>query len=469
MPLLFQNAHLVTASADYPADLYAADHRITTLAPPGSLDPAALPPDTRVIDAAGRLLFPGFIDPHVHIHLPFMGTVATDTHPSASRAALLGGTTTFLEMICPEPDQSPRDAFDLWNQKAAASHCDYGFHLGVTRFDPAVEAQLRTLVADHGQRSFKVFLAYQNALNIADQDLYDLCCLARELGVTVTAHCENAAFIARHQAHLLAHGQTAPRYHEPARPPAVEALGVHHFCTALELTGATGYIVHVSSRPAVEAALAYRARGVDVHLETVIPYLTLDDTYAQRDASTGHDDFEGAKYVMSPPLRPAAHQRYLWHALAAGYLHTVATDHAPFDFQTQKRMGDPADGHDFTQIPNGIPSIQHRADLLFNAVDDGRLSLQQFVSLVATRPAQLFGLTTKGRLAPGYDADLVLYDPHAPTTLSAATHAMATDYSAFEGFTTAGHATDVFLRGRPAVLNAQPVDPLPPGQPAPRR
>ncbi|MEM6853979.1 MAG: dihydropyrimidinase [Planctomycetota bacterium] len=481
MPILIQNARLVTATSDTPGDLYAEGESITTLAAPGSLSPADLPADTTVIDAAGKLLMPGFIDPHVHIHLPFMGTFAKDDHATASRAALVGGTTTYLEMICPSRDEEPLEAYQLWNGKASAGVCDYGFHVGVTRFDDSVEQQLRTLVADHGQRSFKVFLAYKGAFGVTDDELYNVCKLAQELGVTVTAHCENAELVAANQAALLAAGKTGPEWHEPSRPVSVETEGVHHFCTFLELTGATGYIVHTSCREAVEIAMDFRARGVDVAVETVIPYLTLDDTYAQRGTDTGHAPFEGAKYVMSPPIRSADHRDYLWHALAAGHVHTLGTDHAPFDFATQKHMGcpDPAkavdaafnpinQASDFTKIPNGIPSIQHRADLLFQGVADGRITLQQFVALASTNAADLFGLRTKGHIAPGYDADLVLYDPDAPKTISAATHHMATDYSGFEGVTHPGHATHVFLRGSAAVVDGQLVDDLPPGQAAPR-
>jgi len=491
MPLLIRNARLVTASSIATGDLYAADDKITSIAGPGSLNPADLPADTKTIDAAGQLLMPGFIDPHVHIHLPFMGTNAKDDHPTASRAALIGGTTTYLEMVCPSRDEQPLDAYHLWNGKASAGVCDYGFHIGVTRFDDDVEAQLRTLVTDHGQCSFKVFLAYKGAFGVSDDELYRVCKLAKELGVTVTAHCENAELVAANQDALLAAGKTSPRYHEPSRPVAVEAEGVHHFCTFLQMTGAKGYIVHTSCREAIEIALKFRGQGVDVAVETVIPYLTLDDTYAQRDESTGHDPFEGAKYVMSPPIRSRDHQDYLWHALAAGHVHTLGTDHAPFDFATQKHMGCPdsrkavdanfqplkdsngnASGGDFTKIPNGIPSIQHRADLLFQGVADGRITLQQFVALVSTNAANLFGLRSKGHLAPGYDADLVLYDSApetGPKTISAQTHHMATDYSGFEGVTHPGHATHVFLRGQPAIVDSQLVEDLPAGRPAPRR
>lgn len=477
MPIHIQHARIVTASGEFTGELYAADDKITAIG-----TDLSVPSGTPTLDATGKLVMPGFIDPHVHIHLPFMGTFAKDDHPTASRAALVGGTTTYLEMICPSRDEEPLEAYEFWAGKAAAGVCDYGFHVGVTRFDDSVERQLRTLVTEHGQRSFKVFLAYKGAFGVTDDELYGVCKLAAELGVVVTAHCENAELVAATQAKLLAEGKTGPEWHEPSRPTSIEAEGVHHFCTFLKMTGAKGYIVHTSCREAVEATLQFRADGVDVQIETVIPYLTLDDTYAQRGAATGHDPFEGAKYVMSPPIRGIEHQPYLWHALAAGHIDTVGTDHAPFDFHPQKFMGCPdpdkavdaafnptAQASDFTKIPNGIPSIEHRCDLLFNGVAEGKLTPSQFVAAASTNAANRFGLTTKGHLAPGYDADIVLYDPESPRTISAKTHHMATDYSGFEGFTTVGHASHVLLRGQLVVVDGEPVNDLPPGQAAPRR
>ena len=480
MITVFENARLVTAEGAFDGDLSVRGSQIDRLGPPGSLADQAGGED-RVIDAAGKLLMPGFIDPHVHIHLPFMGTFAKDDHATASRAALVGGTTTYLEMICPSREEQPLEAYRQWSDMAARGHADYGFHVGVTRLDELAETQLRALVRDHGQRSFKVFLAYKGAFGVNDEELYRVCRLARELDVVVTAHCENAELVAAQQAWLLSQGKVGPQWHEPSRPVEVEAEGVHHFCTFLKMTGARGYIVHTSCREAVEIAQRFRGQGVDVAVETVIPYLTLDKTYAERGEATGHPAFEGAKYVMSPPIREAAQGRFLWNALAAGLIDTVGTDHAPFDYQTQKHMGSPdpqravdADfqptgkASDFTRIPNGIPSIEHRADLLFNGVADGRLSLPRFVELTSTRAAQLFGLRTKGRLAPGFDADLVLYDPDSPRTISAQTHHMATDYSGFEGMTTAGHASHVTLRGNLVVVDGQLVDDLPQGQAVPR-
>ena len=241
-------------------------------------------------------MFPGFIDPHVHIYLPFMGTYAKDTYATASRAALVGGTTTLIEMCCPARGDDPLAAFELWLSKGAESACDYTFHMGVSRFDETTAAAIREIAA-RGIASLKVFLAYKGAFGIDDGELFNTLTLAKELGLIVTAHCENETLVAELQRRLLAEGKTGPEWHEPSRPPRVEAEGVHHLMTFAELTGAHVYCVHTSCREALEAVQAARLRGVQAWVETVIPYLVLDKTYAEK------PDFEGAKYVMSPPLR----------------------------------------------------------------------------------------------------------------------------------------------------------------------
>jgi dihydropyrimidinase len=437
MPVLFRNARIVTATEDYHADLLCVGERIARIE--SAIDPASCPAGTRQIDARGKLLFPGFIDPHVHVYLPFMGTYAKDTWETASRAAIMGGTTTLIEMVCPGKSEEPSAAFDLWLSKAqGVSSCDYSFHMGVTRFDDLAEAQLRAIAA-RGIRSFKVFLAYKGAFGVDDRELYHTLRLAKELGVVVTAHCENETLVAERCAELLAAGKTGPEWHEPSRPVQVEAEGVQHLMTFAELTGAEVYIVHTSCREAVERALAGFRRGVRGHIETVIPYLTLDSSAAERPG------FEGAKFVMSPPIRAKAHQEYLWSALRAGHIATVATDHAPFDFDGQKAMGKTA----FTKIPNGIPSVEHRVHLLYSeGVAKGRISLNQFVDCASTRAARIFGLRGKGSISVGADADLVLFDPEARWTISAKTHHMATDYDAFEGWPITGRSEVVCVRGQ---------------------
>jgi len=436
MPLLFQNARIVTATEDYAADLLVIGEHIAAIAP--RLVAAECPPGTRVIDATGKLLFPGFIDPHVHVYLPFMGTFAKDDWTSASKAALVGGTTTLIEMICPGKGEEPAAAYAIWKGHAAGkAACDYAFHMGVTRWDALADRQLREIVAD-GTASFKVFLAYKGALGVDDRELYHALKLARELGVVVTAHCENETLVAERQAELIAQGHTGPEWHEPSRPPTVEASGVEHLMRFAEVTGAEVYVVHTSCADALDAARAGRARGVNVHVESVIPHFVLDRSYAERSG------FEGAKYIMSPPLREKPHSNALWQALREGFISTVGTDHAPFDFEAQKAMG----RNDFTKIPNGIPSVEHRVQLLYtHGVAAGRIDLHRFVDAASTRAARIFGLTGKGSIAIGGDADLCLWDPAHRGVISAATHQMASDYSAFEGWPVQGRAEVVTVRG----------------------
>src|SRR5271155_4741225 len=271
MSILIKNGEIVTAGERYVADILCNDETITRIdrdiAPPKSVE---------VIDAKGKFVFPGFIDPHVHIYLPFMGTFAKDTYDTASRAALVGGTTTFIEMVCPSRADDPLEAYELWKAQAAGrSACDYAFHMGVTRFDDRTPEMLTRIVAD-GTASFKVFLAYKGAFGIDDAELFRTLELAQRLGVIVTAHCENAEIVAQLQQHLLAEGKTGPEWHEPSRPTTVAAEGVHHLATFAELTGAHVYVVHTSCVEALAAARRAKERGVRMWVETVAPYLVLD-------------------------------------------------------------------------------------------------------------------------------------------------------------------------------------------------
>ena len=437
MSILIRNGRIITATDDYVADIYCAGETISRIEP--AIDPQTLPPDTEVIDASGKYVFPGFIDPHVHIYLPFMGTFAADDYASASRAALAGGTTTLIEMICPGPADQPWEAFELWRSKAhGLAAVDYTFHMSVVRFEDHVRDQFRKIVGA-GVASFKVFLAYKGALNLSDEHLFAAMKLAHELGVIVTAHCENADAIDALQKTLLAAGNTGPEWHGPSRPPVVEADGVHHLCTFAELLGTHVYTVHTSCDAAVRAALAARYRGVNVWIESVIPHLVLDESYAAR------PDFEGAKYVMSPPLRPKANQEVLWNGVKSRAISTVATDHAPFKFRDQKEMGRTA----FTRIPNGIPSVQERVDLMHTyGVCAERLDLHAFVDACSTQAARLFGLyPRKGAIRIGSDADLVVYDPAFRGTFSNQDSHSNVDYNAYEGWERIGRASVVTVRG----------------------
>ena len=438
MALLIRGGRIITPTEDYTGDIYAEDEKITRLEP--HIDDRLLAPGTEIIDARGQCVFPGFIDPHVHIYLPFMGTYAADDYESASKAALAGGTTTLIEMICPGPADEPVAAFELWKSKAEnLAAVDYTFHMSVVRFEEHVRDQFREIV-NAGVASFKVFLAYKGALNLSDEHLFAAMKLAKDLGVIVTAHCENADAIDALQRSLLAAGKTGPEWHGPSRPPVVEADGVHHLCTFAELLGTHVYIVHTSCEAAVQQALAARKRGVNVWIESVIPHFVLDESYVERDG------FEGAKYVMSPPLRAKANQHVLWNGVKSRDISTIATDHAPFRFADQKTMGKDA----FTKIPNGIPSVQERVDLVHTCgVAAGRLALQTMVDACSTQAAKLFGLyPRKGAIQLGSDADLVVYDPGYRGTFSNESSHSNVDYSAYEGWEQKGRASAVTVRGQ---------------------
>jgi dihydropyrimidinase len=442
MSLLIKNAEIITASERYTADIWCENETITRID-----RNLSAPAGAEVIDAAGKYVFPGFIDPHVHIHLPFMGTFAKDTHETASKAALIGGTTTYIEMICPARAEQPLEAFELWLGKAQGqSACDFTFHMGVTRYDDAAETQLKEIIK-RGLSSFKIFLAYKGAFGVTDEELYQTLRLAKQHGVITTAHCENADLVLELQKRLLAEGKTGPEWHHESRPPLVEAEGVHHLMTFANILDAHVYIVHTSCEEAVREALRGKLAGVKVWVETLIQYLVTDKTYAER------PNFEGAKFVMSPPLRDRKNQDVLWNGLRDGLISTLATDHAPFDFATQKRMGE----KDFTKIPNGIPSLEDRINVFYTCgVKRGRLDLHRFVDTASTQAAKLFGLfPRKGTIQPGSDADLVIYDPNYRGTLSVRTQTMNVDYNPFEGLAIEGRPSVVTVRGQVAVRDGK--------------
>ena len=443
MSLLIKNGRIVTAGEQYTADIYCEGEQITRIGT--NLD---APPKATVVDATGKYVFPGFIDPHVHIYLPFMGTFSKDTHETASKAALVGGTTTMIEMVCQSRTQQPlADGFELWLGKAEGkSACDFTFHQTVSRLDKECEDQL-TEIVKKGISSFKIFLAYKGAFGITDEELYHTMRLAKKLGVITTAHCENADLVLENQKRLLAEGKTGPEWHYWSRPPRVQAEGIHHLMTFAEVHDAHCYIVHTSNEEALQEALAAAARGVHVWVETLIEYLVLDKSYAEL------PNFEGAKYVMSPPLCDKKNQEVFWNGLRQRFVSTVGTDHAPFDFKTQKPMGK----DDFTKIPNGIPALEDRVNLLYtHGVADGRLDLNTFVDCASTQAARLFGLfPRKGTIAAGSDADLVVYDPDYRGKISQKTQLMNVDYSAFEGWPIKGRPHVVTVRGEIAAKDGK--------------
>ena len=441
MALLIRDGEIVTLGSRARADIFVENETVTRIGK--NLE---APAGVEVIDATGKLVFPGFIDPHVHIYLPFMSTFAKDTHETASIAALIGGTTTYIEMCCPNRNDDALAGYELWKAKAEGhSACDYAFHMSVTKFVEETEAQLRQIVAD-GTASFKIFLAYKNFFGVDDGEMCQTLELAKRLGVIVTAHCENAELVARLQQKLLAEGKTGPEWHEPSRPESVEAEGTGRFATFLENTGAAGYVVHLSCEKALQSALAAKSRGVRIHVESVLPHFLLDKTFAEKPG------VEGMKHVMSPPLRAKKNQAVLWNGVATGVIDTVGTDHCPFD-TAQKLLGKDS----FANIPNGIPGIEDRVNLLYTfGVKRGRLDMDRFVDAASTRAAKLFGLfPRKGTIAVGSDADLVVYDPEYRGVISAKSQHVNNDYNAFEGLQIEGRPSVVTVRGKVQVRDGK--------------
>ncbi|HEY9898826.1 MAG TPA: dihydropyrimidinase [Pantanalinema sp.] len=438
MGTLIKHGEIVTATERMRADVYVEDGTIQAIA--SRLD--ARPGDT-VIDAGGCYVFPGGIDVHTHLDMPFMGTVSTDDFETGTRAAAVGGTTGVIDFVMPEKGQPLMDALSVWHAKARGrAVSDYAFHMAVTHYSDAVGRELPRVV-EAGVTSFKTFMAYKGSIGIDDAGLFQVMRKTRDLGALVTVHAENAEVVDGLVRELVAEGKLHPRYHALSRPALAEAEATHRAIALAEINDRSLYIVHLTCDEALAHVKHAHCRGRHVMAETCPQYLLLDDSRYDE------PDFEGAKYVMSPPLRKPKDNEALWQALAAGYIQTVATDHCPFDFEGAKQMG----RDDFSKIPNGAPGIEDRLALLYTyGVVPGRISLNRFVEVFATNPARIFGLhPRKGTVCVGADADLVVFDPTIKGRISAKTHHQRVDYNPFEGFETIGAPTHVLINGRVAV------------------
>jgi dihydropyrimidinase len=438
MRTVIRNGTVVSAADTYRADVLVDGERVTAI---GTF-PADIDADAS-IDAAGRLVLPGAIDVHTHLDMPFGGTMAADDFESGTVAAAHGGTTTVVDFAMQSKGQRLHDAWVAWARKAEGKAViDYGFHMIVTDLNDQVEREMDDLVRE-GITSFKVFMAYKGALMLDDAGIFRLLLRSRENGALVSVHAENGDVIDVLVRRALAAGQTSPRYHALTRPAGAEAEATRRAIALAEMAGARIYIVHLSAAEALEAVSRARRRGARVLAETCPQYLFL--------SSDNYDEpgFDGAKYVMSPPLRAKETQGHLWRGLAAGDLQTVATDHCPFRMSDQKILG----RDDFSKIPNGAPGIETRLSLLYDGgVRTGRISLNRFVDVTSTSPAKIFGLyPRKGTIAPGSDADLVVFDPEKRAVISAKTHHMKVDYNPYEGREVVGVAQTVLSRGRTIV------------------
>ena len=439
MKTLIRNGTIVTATETLGADVLVDGERVVMIGL--SLDVAA----EKVIDATGRFVMPGGVDPHTHMDLPFGGSFCSDDFASGTRAAAFGGTTTIVDFALQGTGEGLKPGLELWHEKAQRAHTDYGFHMIVKHVDEAVLKEMDELVAT-GVTSFKLFMAYPGVFMLDDASIFRAMQRAADSGALIMMHAENGGPIDVLVQQHLAEGKTEPRYHGASRPAAMEGEAVHRAFKLAELAGTPAYIVHLSSRDALNAVREARDRGLPAFAETCPQYLYLSD------ADMARPGFEGAKFVCSPPLRPADHQADLWKGLQSGDLQLVATDHAPFNYRGQKELG----SEDFSKIPNGLPSVEDRYTLIFQGVHAGRISANRFVELVATAPAKMFGLyPRKGTIAPGSDADIVVFDPNHERILSAETHHMNVDYSCFEGMAVKGLPEIVMQRGSVLVENGE--------------
>jgi dihydropyrimidinase len=437
---LIKNGTIVTATDIYKAEILIEDGKITAI---GTNLPTH---GAEIIDANGCYVFPGGIDPHTHLDMPFGGTITKDDFESGTIAAAFGGTTTVIDFCLTNKGLPLSQSIQTWHDKAKdKAVIDYGFHLMIGEMNDDVLKQLDGVINEEGITSFKVFMAYKNVLQADDETLFRTLIAAKELGALVMVHGENGDVIDYLTKKALADGNTDPIYHALTRPPEVEGEATGRAATLTGLAGSQLYVVHVSCAEAVQKITEARNKGFNVWGETCPQYLVLDQTYLEK------PNFEGAKYVWSPPLREKWNQDVLWNALKTGQLQTIGSDQCSFDFKGQKELG----RGDFTKIPNGGPIIEDRLSILFSeGVKKGRITLNQFVDITSTRIAKLFGLfPKKGTITIGADADLVIFDPNVQRTLSVEAHHMAVDYSAFEGMEVTGEPISVLVRGEFVVRN----------------
>lgn len=442
MAKIIKNGIIVTATDHYKADLLIDEGVVQAIGINLGAEAA------EVIDAEGCFVFPGGVDPHTHLDMPFGGTITADDYATGTIAAAFGGTTTVIDFCLTNKGQPLSSSIQTWHGKAQdKAVIDYGFHLMIGEMNDAVLAELPRIIEEEGITSLKVFMAYKNVLQADDGTLYRTLLMAKEQGALVMVHAENGDVIDYLIGQALSEGNTDPIYHARTRPSVLEGEATGRAAKLTALADSQLYVVHVTCSEAVQQIAESRNQGLEVWGETCPQYLLLDETYLER------PNFEGAKYVWSPPLREAWHQNVLWNALKNGQLQTVGSDQCSFNFNGQKELG----RGDFSKIPNGGPIIEDRFSLIYSeGVVKGRLSLNQFVDVIATRAAKLFGLfPQKGTIAVGSDADLVIFDPKIERFISAQTHHMNVDYNPFEGMRVTGEPVSVLSRGEFVIRDKQ--------------
>jgi dihydropyrimidinase len=435
MDLVIKNGTIVTATETYQADIGIEGEMIAQIGKNLSGDAS--------IDAKGKYVMPGGIDPHTHMELPFMGTVSVDDFRTGTIAAACGGTTTIIDFAIQRKGQTLHEALDIWLKKAEGKACiDYGMHVTIGDMSEEVLTEMGEMVKG-GVPSFKIFMAYKDTYMVDDEILFKALLRAKEIGGLITVHAENGGVLEYLINKHVAEGKKEPIWHARSHPPETEAEATHRAVVLAGLAGAPLYVVHMSSGEALEALKTGRAKGFKVYGETCPQYLMFTiEKYEE-------PNFEGAKFVMSPPLRPKGNPEALWNGLASGDLQAVGTDHCPFNFVGQKDMG----RDDFSKIPNGIPAVETRVPLIYHfGVNQGLFSVNRFVELVSTGPARLFGLLPrKGSISVGADADIMLWDPKKKHKLTKENLHMNVDYSPYEDVTVEGYPTLVLQRGKVIV------------------
>ena len=436
MSILIKNGRVITASEDYTADIFIEGEKISSIG--NNLNVKA----NEEIDAKGKLIFPGGIDPHVHLDMPFMGTFSSDNYETGTLAALHGGTTMVIDFILQTQGKSLHSALDEWRGRSDGNAFgDYSFHMAVTDFNDETKKEIKDLIDKEGITSFKTFMAYKGALMIDDRQMIGLMNEVRDRGGLVTVHATNGDMIDFLVAKHRSEGKLSPLYHYLSQPEITESESAGRFVDMAYHTDVPSYIVHLTCEGALNQVRDATRRDQKVFVETCIQYLILD-------ASLYEIDFEGAKWVMSPPLREKKDQAALWAGINQGLVQVVGTDHCPFEWK-KKLMGE----KDFSKIPNGHPAIEHRMELLYSeGVNKGKISLNKYVEVTSANTAKIFGMfPQKGTIGIGADADIVIFDPEKKHTISAKTHHMNVDYSGYEGWEVTGKVETVILRGTVAV------------------
>lgn len=442
--LLIRNGHVITAGDSFEGDILVVDGKIRMLGK--HLD--VFEPGARVIDASGLYVLPGGIDPHVHMELDVGGgLVSADDFETGTRAAIAGGTTSIIDFVTPGLGQTLIEALQERKEAAKKSCCDYGLHMSITSWNDRTAEEMRQCVEQEGINSFKVYMAYKETIGLDDAHILEVMDTAAKLGARVAVHCENGDIVSYLQKKFIAEGKTAPKYHPMSRPPEVELEAVQRALMMAKVTGCPIYIVHLSTIRALKRVTEAVKAGIDVKVETCPHYLELDKHEYKRIG------FEGAAYVMSPPLRSSSDSFSLWHALGDERIHVVATDHCSFNMTDREERG----RHDFTRIPNGVAGVEHRMALIYSyGVLEEKMTLNQWVAVTSTAPARIFGLyPRKGTISQGADADLLLWDPGAKGTISARTHHHNCDTSIYESFDVNGEPYMVIINGKIAYHDGE--------------